>query len=121
MMDGPQHYEEAERLLAVCAGPQRGSALDVACTAAAQVHATLALAWEKNPYGRRDGGLERGTGAAAAASRTRRFCAARRSPAVTARASAGTPATGPWASGCTPQTSRSRSCSMASRAARLSG
>ncbi len=63
MMDGPQHYEEAERLLAVCAGPQRGSALDLACTAAAQVHATLALAWEKNPYGRRDGGLERVTGA----------------------------------------------------------
>ena len=43
-MTGPEHYKEAERLLAVCAGPQRGSALDAACTAAAQVHAALAVA-----------------------------------------------------------------------------
>lgn len=43
-MTGPEHYREAERLLAVCAGPQRGSELDAACTAAAQVHATLSLA-----------------------------------------------------------------------------
>lgn len=43
-MTGPEHYREAERLLAVCAGLQRGSELDTACTAAAQVHATLALA-----------------------------------------------------------------------------
>ena len=43
-MTGPDHFQEAERLLAVCAGPQRGSELDAACTAAAQVHATLALA-----------------------------------------------------------------------------
>jgi hypothetical protein len=41
---GPEHYQEAERLLAVCAGDQRGSSLDAVCTAAAQVHATLALA-----------------------------------------------------------------------------
>jgi hypothetical protein len=43
-MSGPEHFAEAERLLAVCAGDQRGSDLDKACTAAAQVHATLALA-----------------------------------------------------------------------------
>lgn len=43
-MTGPQHYAEAERLLAVCAGNQRGSRLDAMCTAAANVHATLALA-----------------------------------------------------------------------------
>lgn len=42
-MTGPEHYQEAERLLTVCAG-NRGSELDVVCTAAAQVHATLALA-----------------------------------------------------------------------------
>jgi hypothetical protein len=41
---GPQHFAEAQRLLTVCAGDQRGSDLDKACTAAAQVHATLALA-----------------------------------------------------------------------------
>lgn len=44
MATGPEHYQEAERLLAVCAGPQRGTPLDAACAAAAQVHATLALA-----------------------------------------------------------------------------
>ena len=43
-MTGPGHYREAERLLTVCAGDQRGTALDAACTSAAQVHATLALA-----------------------------------------------------------------------------
>jgi hypothetical protein len=43
-MTGAEHYQEAQRLLAVCAGPQRGTELDLACTAAAQVHATLALA-----------------------------------------------------------------------------
>jgi hypothetical protein len=43
-MTGPGHYQEAERLLTVCAGDKRGTPLDVACTAAAQVHATLALA-----------------------------------------------------------------------------
>ncbi len=43
-MTGPEHYAEAERLLAVCAGPQRGTDLDKSCTAAAQVHATLAVA-----------------------------------------------------------------------------
>jgi len=41
---GEEHAAEAERLLALCAGDQRGSALDLACTAAAQVHATLAQA-----------------------------------------------------------------------------
>jgi len=52
-MDGPSHYSEAERLLTVCAGPQRGSELDAACTAAAQVHATLALAAvTADPYGK---------------------------------------------------------------------
>lgn len=43
-MTGPEHFAEAERLLTVCAGDQRGSPLDDACTAAAQAHATLALA-----------------------------------------------------------------------------
>lgn len=43
-MTGAEHYREAERLLAVCVGDRRGTPLDVACTAAAQVHATLALA-----------------------------------------------------------------------------
>jgi hypothetical protein len=42
-MTGPEHYREAERLLTVGAG-QRGSELDAICTAAAAVHATLALA-----------------------------------------------------------------------------
>jgi len=42
-MTGPEHYQEAERLLTVGL-PQRGSELDAICTAAAQVHATLALA-----------------------------------------------------------------------------
>jgi hypothetical protein len=42
-MTGPEHYAEAERLLTVGVG-QRGSELDAICTAAAQVHATLALA-----------------------------------------------------------------------------
>ena len=41
MATGADHYREAERLLAVGAG-QRGSELDAICTAAAQVHATLA-------------------------------------------------------------------------------
>jgi hypothetical protein len=44
MASGPEHYQEAERLLAVCAGDQRGSALDQVCTAAAHVHAVLAKA-----------------------------------------------------------------------------
>jgi hypothetical protein len=43
-MTGPEHYLEAERLLTLCAGPQRGTELDKTCTAAAQVHALLALA-----------------------------------------------------------------------------
>jgi hypothetical protein len=42
-VNGPQHFEEAERLLTVGAG-HRGSEIDAICTAAAQVHATLALA-----------------------------------------------------------------------------
>lgn len=43
-MSETDHFREAERLLRVCAGPQRGSDLDAICTAAAQVHATLATA-----------------------------------------------------------------------------
>jgi len=43
MPTGPDHYREAERLLTVGVN-QRGSELDAICTAAAQVHATLALA-----------------------------------------------------------------------------
>ncbi len=43
-MTGAEHYQEAQRLLAVCAGPQRGTELDLARAAAAQVHATLAVA-----------------------------------------------------------------------------
>ena len=42
-MTGADHYREAERLLTVGVN-QRGSELDTICTAAAQVHATLALA-----------------------------------------------------------------------------
>lgn len=42
-MTGPEHYREAERLLTVGVG-QRGSDTDRICVAAAQVHATLALA-----------------------------------------------------------------------------
>src|SRR5258707_8941923 len=64
MMDGPQHYEEAERIIATAEdGVQFDAEHAAAIAAVAQVHATLALAWEKNPYGRRDGGLERVTGA----------------------------------------------------------
>lgn len=42
-MTGPQHYEEAERLLTIGA-PNRGSTFDQACIQAAQAHATLAHA-----------------------------------------------------------------------------
>lgn len=42
-MTGPEHFREAERLLRVGVN-QRGSELGAICTAAAQVHATLALA-----------------------------------------------------------------------------
>jgi len=64
MMDGPQHFEEAERIIATAEDRLRFDDDHAAAIAAvAQVHAMLALAWEKNPYGRRDGGLERVTGA----------------------------------------------------------
>src|SRR5258708_13194579 len=56
-MDAVEHYREAERLLTVCAGDQRGSELDAACTAAAQVHATLALAGATALQGMSESGL----------------------------------------------------------------
>lgn len=43
-MTGPEHYREAEQLLADSRKIERGSATDVSMLAEAQVHATLALA-----------------------------------------------------------------------------
>ncbi len=68
-MDGPQHYEEAERIIATAEGRDLPAGAAAAIAAVALVHATLALAWDKNPYGRRDGGLERVTGASRKLSR----------------------------------------------------
>lgn len=42
-MDGPSHYREAEKLLAVARNAERGSATDRSLLGEAQVHATLAL------------------------------------------------------------------------------
>jgi hypothetical protein len=44
MMTGPEHYEEAERLLATVKGTGYGDEMARDRLAAAQVHATLALA-----------------------------------------------------------------------------
>ncbi|MFE5215985.1 MULTISPECIES: hypothetical protein [unclassified Streptomyces] len=44
MASGPEHYEEAEQLLAAAADTDMGSDLERYRLAAAQVHATLALA-----------------------------------------------------------------------------
>lgn len=43
-MTGPQHYREAEQLLAQAAEAEVGSDIERYALAAAQVHATLALA-----------------------------------------------------------------------------
>ena len=43
-MTGPEHYQEAERLLAEAAGNSASMGQLAAVTAAAKVHATLALA-----------------------------------------------------------------------------
>lgn len=42
-MNGPEHYREAERLLAASGGPNASAEWIAACQGAAQVHATLAL------------------------------------------------------------------------------
>ncbi|MFF9361945.1 hypothetical protein [Streptomyces griseoluteus] len=44
MASGPEHYEEAEQLLAAASNTDIGSDLERYRLAAAQVHATLALA-----------------------------------------------------------------------------
>ena len=43
-MTGPEHYREAEQLLAEANAQEGGTNLERFCLAAAQVHATLALA-----------------------------------------------------------------------------
>jgi hypothetical protein len=48
MATGPEHYREAERLLA-SAGPLRAGGVPSSALAAAQVHATLALAAAQAP------------------------------------------------------------------------
>jgi hypothetical protein len=42
VVTGPEHYAEAERLLAVADSPNNGIDWTTSCHAAAQVHATLA-------------------------------------------------------------------------------
>jgi hypothetical protein len=48
-MTGPEHYQEAERLLAEAAGNSASMGQLAAVIAAAQVHATLALAAQQPP------------------------------------------------------------------------
>lgn len=56
MATGPEHYREAERLLADADPPHEESKWDMALIAAAQVHATLALA-AANGLNDADGGM----------------------------------------------------------------
>jgi hypothetical protein len=43
-MNGPEHYKEAEQLLAMLPNVERGAVSEAGIIAEAQVHATLALA-----------------------------------------------------------------------------